>query len=99
MRTNRSDCLIEALQGYFGSSPGELATQQSTPEGAVLGLVHEAAARVPAYTRFLDERGIDAASVETIDDFRLLPTTTKENYIQRNPLPDLCWDGELGDFI
>ncbi len=99
MGSNRSHRLIDTFQKYFGSSLDEQLTPQSTPEYAALNLFHKAAARVPAYARFLDERGINPGSIGTIDDFRLLPAITKDNYIQQHPLADLCWNGELGDFI
>ncbi|WP_345562022.1 phenylacetate--CoA ligase family protein [Nonomuraea rosea] len=35
----------------------------------------------------------------TIRDFERLPLTTKDNYVRRHTLPDLCRDGVIGDMI
>jgi phenylacetate-CoA ligase len=53
------------------------------------------AATVPAYGSFLAEHGVDPASVRTADDFVRLPLTTKEGYLRRHPLAELCRDGTL----
>jgi phenylacetate-CoA ligase len=50
---------------------------------------------VPAYAAFLQEQGVDPAAVQTITDFQQLPLTTKQNYLQRYSLPQLCRQGQL----
>jgi phenylacetate-CoA ligase len=67
------------------------------PEEAALALFHQVAATVPAYRAFLAEQGISPASVRTFEDFQKLPPITKESYILRHPLPDLCREGRLED--
>ncbi|MFC4120221.1 phenylacetate--CoA ligase family protein [Nonomuraea zeae] len=62
-------------------------------------LFQQVAATVPAYRTFLAENGVDPATVVTLGDFERLPMTTKDNYILRHPLPDLCRDGVIGDMI
>ncbi|MGW0804563.1 phenylacetate--CoA ligase family protein [Nonomuraea sp. NPDC002799] len=62
-------------------------------------LFHQVASAVPAYRAFLAENGVDAGKIRTLDDFGRLPMTTKEGYIRRHPLPDLCRDGVIGDMI
>lgn len=61
----------------------------------LLQYVHAVCRRVPAYRSFLAERGIDPAEIRTAADVRRLPLVTKENYIRRYPLPDLCREGRL----
>ena len=46
--------------------------------------------RVPAYRRFLQEKGVRATT-----GFASLPLTDKDTYLRTYPLPDLCWDGAL----
>ena len=59
-------------------------------EQRALALVRTVAATVPAYRAFLDERGVDPERVRTFDDFRALPLLTKDNYLRRYPLQQLC---------
>ncbi len=42
---------------------------------------------------------MDATRVQTFDDFVQLPLTTKDTYIRRYPLPELCRNGVVGDMI
>src|SRR5207248_7853720 len=66
-----------------------------------LALFQSVARDVPAYAAFLGERGIDPASISTIDDFKRLPLIDKRNYHDRFPLADLCRHGRLegNDFV
>jgi phenylacetate-CoA ligase len=70
------------------------AWQQAGQETA-LCLFHEAARRVPAYRHFLAEHSINPDAVRTWQDFSRLPPTEKANYIDRYPLEQLVWDGDL----
>ncbi len=65
------------------------------PEQRVLALFRTVAATVPAYRAFLDEHGVDRNRVRTFEDFQALPLLTKENYLRRYPLQQLCRRGEL----
>jgi phenylacetate-CoA ligase len=47
---------------------------------------------VPGYQKFLDEHGIDPASVITAADFDTLPLLTKDTYHRRYRLADICRD-------
>src|ERR1700752_2040815 len=38
---------------------------------------------VPAYKKFLEDNGINGELVTTIEDFKKLPTTTKDNYLRK----------------
>jgi phenylacetate-CoA ligase len=64
-------------------------------EEHALHIFRTAAARVPAYRRFLASQGVDAARVLRSEDFSRLPVTTKENYHRPSALADLCLDGDL----
>ena len=54
--------------------------------------VREVYNRVPAYRRFLDERGVSPEA-----PWEQLPLLTKKDYLLVNPVEDLCWDGSLKD--
>ncbi|WP_327358489.1 phenylacetate--CoA ligase family protein [Streptomyces sp. NBC_01304] len=86
MDADRSRRVLDAWQTFLAGKP-----RASDP----LGLFRDVAASVPAYRDFLHRRGIDPATVRTLDDFRRLPLLTKENYHRRHPLPQLCRDGRL----
>lgn len=58
-------------------------------------LFHEAAEHIPAYKDFLHKHGVDNSAVRSIDDFKILPITNKDNYLRAYPLEDLCLDGVL----
>jgi phenylacetate-CoA ligase len=72
-----------------------LARHLDTPRDAAITLFQDVAANVPAYKAFLAEGGIDPATIKTLADWQQLPTVTKENYISRYPLTDLCRHGLL----
>src|SRR5262249_23191690 len=46
---------------------------------------------------FVDAHGIDPARVKTFEDFQALPLLTRENYLRRYPLAELCRGGELSN--
>lgn len=64
-------------------------------EQRALQLFTSVAATVPAYRAWLAEHGIEPAVVRTTEHFRALPLLTKDNYLRRYPLGQLCRDGEL----
>lgn len=51
--------------------------------------------KVPAYAKFLKEKGVTLSTVKSVKDFAKLPFTTKENYIQTYPLLSRLLDGQL----
>ena len=61
----------------------------------VVELFRRTALAVPAYRKFLAERGIDVAAVATLSDFLHLPAMDKESYLQRHELPELCRNGRI----
>jgi phenylacetate-CoA ligase len=64
-------------------------------ERGALALFESVVATVPAYRAFLAEHNVEAAAVRTVEDFRALPLLTKDNYLRRHPLAQLCRGGEL----
>lgn len=50
---------------------------------------------VPAYRAFLAGHGVDPAGVRDRAGFTALPLLTKENYLRRYPLAQLCRGGDL----
>lgn len=69
--------------------------QYTSTQSAALALFQNVAVTVPAYRAFLAEQGINPASIQTFKDFQKLPLITKENYLLRHPLTDLCRNGQL----
>ncbi len=63
-----------------------------------IALFHAAAEYVPAYKKLLLEHGINPASVKTFDDFvSIVPIIDKESYIQKYPLRERYWHGQLSN--
>lgn len=87
----------DALNEFYGTPLSAHLTRclSVDPGQHALAIFRSAAARVPAYQRFLALHGVAAEQVRTIDDFRRLPVTTKETYHRPNALADLCLDGDL----
>ena len=64
-------------------------------ERMALGLFKAASSRVPAYKDFLKKNKINPLKIKTIRDFKQLPVISKETYLKKYPLEQLCWDGKL----
>jgi phenylacetate-CoA ligase len=60
-----------------------------------LQLFHDASERVPAYKNFLNSNKIDHKKIVSFSDFQKVPFVTKKNYLSKNTLADLAWDGKL----
>ena len=60
-----------------------------------LQLFHDAAERVPAYKNFLIANKINHKKIISFTDFQKVPFVTKKNYLSKNTLADLAWDGKL----
>ncbi len=87
------------IQGFqtFLETPLE-ALLEGSPEGGLhssVELFHRIATTVPAYQAFLSEHSISATSIQTPEDFQTLPLLTKDNYLRRYPLAQLCRNGQL----
>jgi phenylacetate-CoA ligase len=101
--SDRAERARAALTTYYTTSLDQ-ALERHLHEDAfarALALFRDARARVPAYARFLAERGFTDADVRTRADFERLPALTKANYYRRHTLPELCRDGRLehSDFV
>ena len=71
---------------------------RDTPHQAevrALRVAQEAAAQVPAYARFLRQRGYDPRRLRGFADFCALPVTDKPSYLARYPLRDRCRQGDV----
>lgn len=89
---------VSAALAAFFATPLDTTLSEHTrrdPREAALALFHRVAESVPAYGRFLAEHGVDPAAVRTFADFEALPVATKQGYILRHPIADLCRDGRL----
>lgn len=97
MREEQRHRTIAAFQEFL-TTPLEARLeghQNTSPESTALALFDNVAAAVPAYKAFLTEHGINPASIQTIEDFQKLPLITKENYLRRHSLAELCRNGQL----
>jgi phenylacetate-CoA ligase len=97
MLEERKTHVLEALQSFLCTPLEEQLSHlgAKSAESSMLDLFHSVAATVPAYQTFLQEHGLDPASIQTFEDFQKLPLVTKKNYILRHPLPALCRNGAL----
>jgi phenylacetate-CoA ligase len=88
-----------AMRGFqdFLNTPLETILQRhlNTQTESVLTLFHDVAANVPAYKAFLAEHYINPATIQNEEDFQKLPAVTKENYISRYSMAELCRHGQL----
>jgi len=92
MNTSHAKAVRDGLRAFHEAPPVPAAGPGDGADRA-LELFHEVAEQVPAYRRFLAEQGIDAAT----DDFSRVPLLTKDNYLRRHSLPELCRGGRLED--
>lgn len=86
MDLERPRRVLRAYERFFTGAPAAMDP---------VALFHEVAESVPAYRKFLGERGIDPATVVSRQDFERLPLLDKASYHQRYPLPELCRGGRL----
>lgn len=68
---------------------------QNQGERKALKIFHAAAELVPAYKDFLKRNKINHKRVKTISDFKAVPITDKNNYINSYPLEKRCWYGKI----
>lgn len=64
-------------------------------EAFALDLFHKASQKIPAYKDFLRKHKINPEKIKTKEDFELLPTVDKKNYLQYYPLKSLTWENDL----
>ncbi len=58
-------------------------------------LFNIASKRVPAYVKFLNELLHKRPKISTLNEFKQLPLTDKQNYLKKHPLEELCLDGTI----
>ncbi|HVF11209.1 MAG TPA: hypothetical protein VNA16_10420, partial [Abditibacteriaceae bacterium] len=97
MRHEQAQRASAAFQEFLSTPLDALLQQRADADAttSLLTLLHTTATTVPAYRTFLSEHQIDAAAVTTFEDFQQLPLVTKDNYLLRHPLADLCRDGKI----
>ncbi|MBD2003150.1 MULTISPECIES: phenylacetate--CoA ligase family protein [Cyanophyceae] len=97
MQEEQSQRAIIAFQAFLNTPFQELLEEHcnSSPEAAARQLFQDVAASIPAYKAFLKEQGVNPSSIQSYQDFQKLPLITKENYLSRHSLPDLCRNGQL----
>ncbi|HEY9850856.1 MAG TPA: phenylacetate--CoA ligase family protein [Leptolyngbyaceae cyanobacterium] len=97
MKEEQRQRAISAFQEFLTTPMENLLARNSkaNAESAALALFHSVASSVPAYQNFLTENNIDAAQIQTYQDFQKLPPITKENYLKLYPLTQLCRYGQL----
>jgi phenylacetate-CoA ligase len=79
---------------FLSHMPASFWEKQGRKKALVI--FYEAVKKVPAYRKFLKEKGVNPAQIKTFEDFReKVPLTDKENYILKYSLKELCWEGEL----
>lgn len=87
--------VINAFENFL-TTPLETQLENSiSPTANILSLFHSVATTVPAYQAFIKQHNIETAAIKTLEDFQNLPLITKENYLRRYPLSELCRDGKL----
>ncbi|MGH3540176.1 MAG: hypothetical protein ACRDQJ_18105, partial [Pseudonocardiaceae bacterium] len=88
----RGNVLRAALDRFQATGLGDALSCPAPGEAEqrALALFTSVVAMVPAYRTFLAEHDVDPAAVRTVDDFRALPLLTKDNYLRRHPLAQLC---------
>jgi phenylacetate-CoA ligase len=104
-RRSQAERALTALGTFFQTPTGtpdaregarqRAANREARAAEKVLRLFQEVARAVPAYREFLATRGIAAEGITTLEAFRALPPTTKDNYYRPHPLPQLCRHGQL----
>lgn len=94
MRKEQTHNALEALKKFY-LTPLDDLLRCVDAEDIVLPLFARAAQQVPAYAAFLEEHGINATQVDSLEAFGQLPMMTKENYLRLHDLAALCWQGKL----
>ncbi len=91
-----SNLLDEWLRSpIWSNSSSGVSNLQELGELKALEIFHMAVETVPAYKDFLKKHHIHQDSIATIADFRNVPPTTKENYINIYDAPSRCVGGSL----
>lgn len=82
-------------QDLAGFSQVPTEKWQQLGQQRALQLFQQAAQRVPAYKDYLSKHRVDPSKVQTVEDLKVVPLTSKVDYINQYPLKDLILDGDL----
>lgn len=85
----------QPLERFIGLSLDQLLAPEIGPEQRLLALAQSAAAEVPAYRDYLQQRGVAPQDIASLIDVLNLPLMGKADYMQHYPLPQRCWGGSL----
>lgn len=94
----------DLIQSFIMSSPKRASwALAKMPEGfwlkkgkqKALWLFKETVKRVPAYRKFLDKHNINPEEIKTFKDYKKLPAIDKKNYLDKYPLEQAVWDGDI----
>jgi phenylacetate-CoA ligase len=103
MITTQPQRLLTALSHFLNTPLDSVLGQylHTDPEADTLTFFHSVVESVPAYRAFLQQQGIDAATIQSLADFKRLPLINKRNYIQPYALAERCRNGmlEVNDFV
>jgi phenylacetate-CoA ligase len=92
-RTTRAEAALHAF--HHTPLDSALARPRAELEAHVLAFFRGVAEDVPAYARFLADRGVDPGGVHDLEAFARVPATTKADYQRAFPMPELCRGGSL----
>ncbi|GAA6621003.1 phenylacetate--CoA ligase family protein [Scytonema sp. NUACC26] len=97
MKVEQQQRAITAFQEFLTTPLDSLLQQHINIDAsaAALALFHDVAVNVPAYKDFLAQHAIAPDEYQTVEDFQRLPELTKQNYLQRYSLTNLCRHGLL----
>ncbi|GAA6624158.1 hypothetical protein NUACC26_099830 [Scytonema sp. NUACC26] len=97
MKVEQQQRAITAFQEFLTTPLDSLLQQHINTDAsaAALALFRDVASNVPAYKDFLAQHAINPDEYQTVEDFQSLPELTKQNYLQRYSLANLCRHGQL----
>lgn len=95
LRTTQRIRTLQALGTFFATDLATALAGRDEAEASVLALARSVAREVPAYADWLAAHDMGPDTIRTIEDFRRLPITTKDNYHRPNALARLCRHGAL----
>lgn len=87
---------VQRMQQFL-NTPLDMLLLPEDPMQSALHVCGQAARNVPAYRAFLAEHDLSPEEILSADDFLCLPPLTKQNYLLKYALPDLCRNGRLED--
>lgn len=85
----------QSLSFFLSRVPAKKLENRGTQ--FALQTFQDTVSRVPAYRKFLESSQVEIGSIKTLEDFKKLPLTDKNNYLQKYPIDELCLDGTVTD--